>query len=743
MAKQLFSQFVVSQLAHELRSSCASDVFCQLDIVLEDLLNVYDDDYWTPNELIRVIQSLQNTNFDICVNYHVLCIPTQFKTRAQVGLISNSNDEKMKTTWMSLDTNIMHNYATTQIIQKFATPDAEEPNQSTKFILPLPEGASVIGFEVSYQNTILIGEIEGKNDAQVKFNRAVRNGETAILLNDSEQTEYSKTFSMETGNLPGNTEIQISVTIFQSLILRERFPNDDTNQYLFEMPALLTPDFFVPKESTQLEKIPDRPTFSHTIHISSDTDNQPRKIESPSHYEILELQEGRGVAVYETKDEKYQKRDFLLLLEYQRRQDFDYSVSVENNPLLELCAQDQGSAVELQLPVVFDLPPDYSLPDSKKLAIVMDTSSSMNQVLPLLQENVHLLLTQIIESFPSVSVDFTFCLLSTESSCWHLGALSDNVITDIERFFMKQISFGGSRFSSLLEALEDMEYHDIILFTDGKYNDDFSDGGAPDKVISNQNRFFPILLGYELDSSQIEDITRTSGGRLERTTPFVEYNKSSKKNLISAYTRQLHAVFDIIVDKVNISWFIHSLSSQKLQQLQQSIEKQQNLFSGDILTLSRIFDPISDKDLYEIGDHLLVSITGLSQGQTIFNRNIPIDLTRIQLHGRCTVGKYGPLCIEEANQTTLRRSLAQKILQQFAADSNGYYNQLESLALQYSLASPYTSFVSITGKQIDPNKTPRDSYNNAESSGSSLRSTTYVLGFVLVVLAVSLQLFLA
>ncbi|MCA9309793.1 MAG: VWA domain-containing protein [Phycisphaerales bacterium] len=102
--------------------------------------------------------------------------------------------------------------------------------------LPLPADAAVGGFEFTFGEHRVVGEIRGRDQARKDFETALIEGRTAGLL----EQERTSVFTQELGNVPPHTEVVCEITIDQRLRWLEggkwewRFPTVIPPRYLGE-----------------------------------------------------------------------------------------------------------------------------------------------------------------------------------------------------------------------------------------------------------------------------------------------------------------------------------------------------------------------------------------------------------------------------------------------------------------------------------------------------------------------------
>ena len=121
--------------------------------------------------------------------------------------------------------------ATVRLLQAFANPFAE-PLQVT-YQLPLPADAAVAGFCFRIGDRTVRGEIDRRQAARERFERAIAEGRTAGLV----EQDRTALFTQELGNLPPGTELQAELELDQPLVWVDegwqwRFPTTVAPRFL-------------------------------------------------------------------------------------------------------------------------------------------------------------------------------------------------------------------------------------------------------------------------------------------------------------------------------------------------------------------------------------------------------------------------------------------------------------------------------------------------------------------------------
>ena len=98
------------------------------------------------------------------------------------------------------------------LVQRFENP-YDEP-LTVRYQLPLPADGAVSGFAFQLGDRRIVGEIDGRDRARQRFERAVVQGRSAGLVEQSR----SSLFRQELGNLPPHASVMAEITIDQPLL---------------------------------------------------------------------------------------------------------------------------------------------------------------------------------------------------------------------------------------------------------------------------------------------------------------------------------------------------------------------------------------------------------------------------------------------------------------------------------------------------------------------------------------------
>jgi hypothetical protein len=102
----------------------------------------------------------------------------------------------------------------TVLTQTFVNPSSAKGIREVKYIFPLYDGVSVVGFTCHVGDRVIVGEIKEKEKAKHDFNTAVAKGNTAGLF---EQLDTADVFQTTVGNVPPAARVVVKITYLGEL----------------------------------------------------------------------------------------------------------------------------------------------------------------------------------------------------------------------------------------------------------------------------------------------------------------------------------------------------------------------------------------------------------------------------------------------------------------------------------------------------------------------------------------------
>ena len=138
---------------------------------------------------------------------------------------------------ITVDASIIQDTAKVAVTQLFWN-DSSVPIKEAAFTFPLPAGCTVTDFSCRVgTNKIIKGTIKPREEAREKFERHIRQHNTAAGLLEQDTPEI---FTTTLGNIPENTKIKVNLTY--TTLLKHRFA-DSRNVTTLTIPTFIAPRY--------------------------------------------------------------------------------------------------------------------------------------------------------------------------------------------------------------------------------------------------------------------------------------------------------------------------------------------------------------------------------------------------------------------------------------------------------------------------------------------------------------------
>jgi Ca-activated chloride channel family protein len=202
------------------------------------------------------------------------------------GRLVSTSGEELPLKAVDVSADAKGGLARVTLKQRFYNPH-EEPLAVT-YTLGLPADAAVSGFAFTIGEERVVGEVDKKNKARERFERAIVEGRTASLL----EQERSGVFTQKVGNVPPRSEVLCEVTLDQKLIWNTegawewRFPTCVAPRYLGSQGRV------VDAEKITVD-VADGP-LAVALSVALEVRDAASKIESPSH-RVTQTAAGAGM----------------------------------------------------------------------------------------------------------------------------------------------------------------------------------------------------------------------------------------------------------------------------------------------------------------------------------------------------------------------------------------------------------------------------------------------------------------
>ena len=406
-------------------------------------------------------------------------------------------------------TTILPNSLHTTVTQTFSNP-TKENIEKCKYVFPLYEGISVVGFSCQIGDHRLVGVVKEKEEAKAKFNEAVSKGQSAGLLEQSD--EASDVFSTSLGNVAAGQTVRVEIIYIGEL------KNDvDVDGVRLTIPTAIAPRYGSGPDIAVAGEVPasHKGGIKITVDVSMPDDSPIRSLQSPSHPISVSL----GVLSSDTtQDPSLNKASATLSLG---------ETALEKDFVLMIQAKDTGTPkaflethdiLKNHRALSLSLVPKFSLPAIRpEIIFVADRSGSMGGNIPMLKDAMRVFL----KSLP-VGVMFNICSFGSDHSfLWPKSKSYTNesltqALSHVDTF---AADYGGTETLSALNATIKQRAGDlpleIMLLTDGDIWDQASAFSTIKKHVNDTNgqiRLFPLGIGNGVSHALIEGLARSGNG---------------------------------------------------------------------------------------------------------------------------------------------------------------------------------------------------------------------------------------
>ena len=403
-------------------------------------------------------------------------------------------------------TTILSTASKTALTQTFVNPSSTAEIKECRYVFPLYEGVSVVGFSCEIGSRIISGIVKEKIKAKEVYDEAVARGETAGLL---EQGATSDVFISSLGNIPAGEKLLVRIAY-----IGELKHDVGADGIRFTLPTKISPRYGHGESSvgssTSLGGI------AITVDISMPEESHLREVRSPSHPFAVTL----GRTSKTSSESPHLSRASATLSLGTSALDKDF--------VLEIMYRDSGKptalleshpSVPLQRALMVSLVPQITTQLSKpEVIFVADQSGSMqgNRTQTLVAA-----LKVFLKSLP-VGIKFNICLfgdgytfLFPKSQEYGKESL-DKALNLLEGL---NGNYGGTETLSAIRASIDSrdpnENLSVILATDGdiwQQEDLFEYLNSSVAKSKKSLRVFALGVGNSVSSALIEGVARAGNG---------------------------------------------------------------------------------------------------------------------------------------------------------------------------------------------------------------------------------------
>jgi hypothetical protein len=406
---------------------------------------------------------------------------------------------------------ILSTVSRTTITQTFTNTSSTKGIKSARYIFPLYDGVSVVGFQCRTGDRLIIGEVKEKEKARADYQQAVERGDKAALF--EQLPDASDCFTTTVGNVPPGAQAIINITYLGEL---KHDMEADGIRYI--IPTRICPrygdmpDVFRDTSATNATGI----GISITVDAEVAEGSFIQKISSPSHPIAVTM---GTTTLAPHADPSPTKASATLSLE---------KTDLETDFVIQIVAKDSSiprAVLESHPTIPNDralmatLVPKFALPPEKpEIVFVCDRSGSMRATRIKLAVQA---LKVLLKSLP-VGVKFNICSFGAsfsflwERSVTYSQQTLDEAMKHVNEF---EANYGGTQMQPPLAATIEQRYKDIpldvIMLTDGELwsqgalfaflNEEISGKKAPIRI-------FTLGIGNGVSHSLIEGIAKAGNG---------------------------------------------------------------------------------------------------------------------------------------------------------------------------------------------------------------------------------------
>ncbi|KAK2808681.1 hypothetical protein FQN50_004546 [Emmonsiellopsis sp. PD_5] len=431
---------------------------------------------------------------------------------------------------------ILASTSKTTLTQTFINPESKVV-KNLKYTFPLYDGVSVVGFKCTIADRVIHGLVKEREEAKSEYQEAVRQGQSAALLEQS--TLASDTFTTSIGNIPAGSTAVVEITY-----LGELQHDAQADGVRFCIPSAICPRYAsagvnVAALKETLADVVRKGSIRITVDVSVDKGSSIRGLQSPSHPIAISL--GRTSVAAEDVFEQHLASATLTMKEGDIFFDKDF-VLIVNAKDQEIPAAflESHPTIPNQRALMATLVPKFNLPNnSPEIVFVIDRSGSMGGKIKTLQDALRVFL----KSLP-VGIKFNICSFgSSHSFMWKKSQKYDATSLEKALAYVDTVDadFGGTEMYAPVEAtvknrLKDLDL-EVLLLTDGEIWDQESlftyiNAAVSDKPI----RFFSLGIGDGASHSLIQGIARAGNGFAQSVNDNEQLDKKVVRMLKGALT---------------------------------------------------------------------------------------------------------------------------------------------------------------------------------------------------------------
>jgi hypothetical protein len=405
--------------------------------------------------------------------------------------------------------NILGTTSRTALKQTFVNPSNTHGIKQVRYMFPLYDGVSVVGFSCQVDNRTIVGEVKEKEKAKEVFRDAVARGETAGLF--EQLPEASDVFTTTIGNIPPGARVIVNITY-----LGELKHDMEVDGIRYTIPTVICPRYGQVHEA--------HPGYSQhlsgNITITVDVEMPERlfiqKLQSPTHPIAMSM---GTTSASPNAEPSMSKASATLSLG---------ATHLETDFVLQVVAKGTGTpkavleahpTIPNHRALMATLVPKFALPAEKpEVVFVCDQSGSMGGS----RMNLAIEALQIFLKSLPVGVKFNICSFGNyHSFLWPRSVTYSQATLDeaVRHAQGLQANYGGTEMLGPLQATIKNRYQDmsleVIMLTDGEtWNQDAIFNYLNQEIAETKApiRIFTLGIGSGVSHALIEGIAKAGNG---------------------------------------------------------------------------------------------------------------------------------------------------------------------------------------------------------------------------------------
>jgi hypothetical protein len=412
---------------------------------------------------------------------------------------------------VSAHATILATTSRTVLTQTFANTSTEEGIREARYVFPLYDGVSVVGFTCLVGDRTIVGEVKEKDRARADFKEAVSRGETAGLL--EQLPSASDIFTTTVGNIPPGAKVVVQITY-----LGELKQDMEVDGVRFTIPNIICPRYRDYPIELQSNTAVDSIGGGVSITVDADMADGSfiQKMLSPTH--PISMSMGTVSSAPDAEPIMTRASATLSLGTASLDTDFVLQIIAKNTGVPKAVVENHPTVTNHRA-LMATLVPKFTLPAEKpEIVFVIDRSGSMGGSRINLARQAMLV---FLKSLP-VGVKFNICSFGwSHSFLWPKSVTYNqrNLEEAVHHAGTLEANYGGTEMLRPVEATIQQRYNDmsleVILLTDGgisNQQDLFSYLNSETAEAKKPIRVFTLGIGNGVSHSLIEGVARAGNG---------------------------------------------------------------------------------------------------------------------------------------------------------------------------------------------------------------------------------------